>query len=115
MLPFTPMRPHRDSNGIGVDLLRVHNFAFVLRGNGRWTYAILADRKEDSLLFVVDDEGSTKKLSRKFWATSIRFVNVEKKINKQRRRSTADLEHGCDPFWASSSDTFGDDVLSLFD
>ena len=59
-----------------VDSLQIHDFAFILRSDGQsWTYAIIANRQADSILFVVDTEGSTKMLSRKHWSTSVRLVN----------------------------------------
>jgi hypothetical protein len=63
--------------------LQTHDFAFVLRSNGEWTYAIVAHRglidtsSEDVLLVVVDDMGSTKKMTKKYWATCIRMVNSD--------------------------------------
>lgn len=55
--------------------LRRHDFAFVLRSDGRWTYAIIAERQEKKLRFVVDKNGSTKSVYRKDWLDSIRLVN----------------------------------------
>ena len=57
--------------------LRIHDFAFILRSDGRWTYAIIAERQENTIRFVVDNHGDTKTLSRKYWLTSIRLVNSE--------------------------------------
>lgn len=66
------------------NFLLAHDFAFVLRSNGQWTYAMVAHRgpigtsdgEEDALLFVLDMKGSTKKLSRKHWSSCIRMVNT---------------------------------------
>jgi len=79
--------------------LQTHDFAFVLRSNGQWTYAMVAHRgpiidtsseigsssndkgqridssSEDAILFVVDPAGSTKRLTKKYWSTCIRMVN----------------------------------------
>jgi len=61
-----------------MDLLQLHDFAFVLRSDGiSWTYAIVADRQPDSILFVTDTEGSTKVISKKRWRVSILFVNPD--------------------------------------
>lgn len=54
--------------------LKNHDFAFVLRSNKQWTYAIIADKKDDQIVFVVDTEGSTKVMPIKSWARSIRVV-----------------------------------------
>jgi len=57
--------------------LRVHDFAFIQRSDGRWTYAIIADKEEDYIRFVVDANGDTKRLSKKHWCSSIRWVNPD--------------------------------------
>ncbi|KAL3787532.1 hypothetical protein HJC23_013741 [Cyclotella cryptica] len=59
--------------------LQIHSFAFILRSNGEWTYAILANRPVESghnasLRFVLDTEGRTKVLKSKYWSTCIRLV-----------------------------------------
>mmetsp|Transcript_40554 Transcript_40554/g.84860 ORF Transcript_40554/g.84860 Transcript_40554/m.84860 type:complete len:781 (+) Transcript_40554:105-2447(+) len=55
--------------------LKIHDFAFILRSDGQWTYAIIADKQDDRILFVVDADGQTKKLCKKYWSNSIRLVN----------------------------------------
>ncbi|KAL3809857.1 hypothetical protein ACHAXA_000226 [Cyclostephanos tholiformis] len=60
-----------------MDSLRLHDFVFILRSDRSWTYAIVADRRPDSILFVVDTEGNTKVLSKKRWIDQIRFVNPD--------------------------------------
>ncbi|KAL3787533.1 hypothetical protein HJC23_013742 [Cyclotella cryptica] len=59
--------------------LRLHSFAFILRSNGDWTYAILTNRPvesgpEASIRFVLDTEGRTKILKSKYWSKCIRLV-----------------------------------------
>ncbi len=59
--------------------LPVHSFAFVLRSNGVWTYAIVADRPvlqgpEASIRFVLNKGGSTKIVKRKYWGRYIQLV-----------------------------------------
>jgi hypothetical protein len=70
-----------DDDGIeyakDMESLRLHDFVFLLRTDGSWTYAIIADRSPDSILFVVDTKGNTKSLSKKRWVNSIRFVNPD--------------------------------------
>lgn len=58
-----------------VHALQKHDFAFVVRSDGSWTYAIVAERKEATLRFVVDRRGATKELSRRRWSESVRLVN----------------------------------------
>lgn len=69
-----------------INLLQVHDFAWIKRSNDRWTYAIIAEREDGKICrdqglirFVVDGGGSTKVFSRKHWATSIRLVNPPRK------------------------------------
>ena len=72
-------------------MLNVHDFAFVLRSNGEWCYAIVAkktipsgkkhNRKSDQiledahLLFVTDTKGSTKLIKMKHWGNMVRLTN----------------------------------------
>ena len=75
----------------GIDALRTHDFAFVRRTCGRWTYAIVAARVERFLLFVVDSVGNTKAMEENLWATSIRLVNPKEACSPAsvRRRAAS--------------------------
>ena len=78
--------------------LQIHSFAFILRSNGQWTYAILANRPvesgpEASIRFVLDTEGRTKTLKSKHWSKCLRLVKdpesqhvVEGRRRKQETR-----------------------------
>jgi len=60
--------------------LNALDFAFVLRSNGSWTYAIVAERtfhKDLGLVlrFVLDKKGTTKTIRRKYWEKGVRLVN----------------------------------------
>lgn len=61
-------------------VLRVHDFVWLRRTRGGWTYAILADfckiGNEDAMRFVVDSRGTTKKLKGKHVEKSLRLVNA---------------------------------------
>ena len=46
------------------------------RSDGSWTYAIMADRTDDSIRFVVSSKGSTKSYPKKLWRSSVRRVRV---------------------------------------
>lgn len=70
-----PVKGHQN-----VSSLKVHDFAFVLRSNGTWTYAIVADFPERgtrrmSVHFVMNAKGSTKTVERRHWAKFVRLVN----------------------------------------
>jgi hypothetical protein len=71
------MQEHIDCTKI--ESLQMHNFAFILRSDGEWTYSIIAHRQDGCMLFVVDTEGSFKIVLRKHWPTRIRLVNTEQK------------------------------------
>mmetsp|Transcript_8977 Transcript_8977/g.15606 ORF Transcript_8977/g.15606 Transcript_8977/m.15606 type:complete len:532 (+) Transcript_8977:66-1661(+) len=58
--------------------LRLHDFAFIQRSDGRWTYAIIADRGYEMMRFVVDADGNTKAFSKRRWSSSIRLVNPDR-------------------------------------
>ena len=69
-----------------VSRLNVHDFAFVKRSNGSWSYAILAHRyvdmssNEEHMMFVLSEVGSTKIVKRSQWAKCVSCVayDVEK-------------------------------------
>jgi len=73
-----------------VDSLKTHDFAFVKRSNGSYSFAILAYRSmeptkradEDAAMgecmnFVIGDSGSTKMVRRSHWSRLIRLVSME--------------------------------------
>ena len=84
-----PDKPTRLANA---HTLKQFDFAFVQRGNRRWTYAIVADRpftqNGPCIRFVVDSKGSTKTFKMKSWASGIRLVN------KREARKSCDGERG---------------------
>jgi hypothetical protein len=72
------MRP-AEANLSEIDRLQVHDYAFILRSRDKsWTYAIIADRSTDRIIFAVDNEGGIKTLLRKHWLTCMRLVNIDK-------------------------------------
>ena len=68
MIPISPL------SDIEAKLF-IQDFCFVLRSNGQYTYAIVADRDRESFRVVLGEEGSTKVLRREYWDSSIRLVN----------------------------------------
>mmetsp|Transcript_32726 Transcript_32726/g.60340 ORF Transcript_32726/g.60340 Transcript_32726/m.60340 type:complete len:281 (-) Transcript_32726:181-1023(-) len=114
------------SDQLEIGSLQIHDFAFILRSDGQWTYAIIADRNEDVIRFVADTRGSHKALTRRNWATHIRLVNVNKKNSATAESELNELPVDDEevlpppPFWVTSSTTTttafddSDDVLSLF-
>ena len=77
--------------------LKLHDFAFVLRGKGTWTYAIIADFpvKRDEyarMRFVVDTQGRTKTLDLQFWSTHVRLVSMNKVGTTTHGKSTTKYE-----------------------
>lgn len=77
-----------EANFSEIDRLQVHDFAFVLRSADKtWTYAIIADRDEDSILFVMDTTGSIKLLLRKNWSACVRLVNNTHQLKLKRTTS----------------------------
>lgn len=68
-----------------VNLLKIHDFAWVKRSDGFYTCAILAyltppiEKKsnhhpEEYMYFVVDNSGSTKMILKKHWHDSVRLI-----------------------------------------
>ena len=70
-----------------VESLQLHDFAWVKRSDGLYTYAILAYRstsplpespsttEEEYMYFVVDDIGSTKMVLKSRWHVNVRLVH----------------------------------------
>jgi hypothetical protein len=73
--------------------LKTHDFAFGLRSNGDWCYAIVAKKNAPSesrgqggevvtnyedatIIFVTDTRGSTKCIKMKHWGKMVRLVNL---------------------------------------
>lgn len=75
-----------DSFESSIDSLQIHDFAFILRSDNQWTYAIIAERPKDTIRFVVDESGSAKFLSRKKWNDHIRLVNPQSTTMLRRRK-----------------------------
>ena len=71
----SPQDIHSRTSDVIISSLQKHDFAFILRSDKRWTYAIVADRQVDRIVFVVHTMGRTKVLSRRSWSDSIRPVN----------------------------------------
>lgn len=75
-----------------ISSLQIHDFAFNLRSNGKFTYAIVADKQDqdNNIRFVVDTQGNPKVLARKNWMSSIRLVYPES-YSKQKKQEVMKL------------------------
>jgi len=77
----------------GVNSLSKHDFAFVKRSDGSYSYAILAYRSmepgkgtmpmEECMTFVINDAGSSKVLHKRHWSQYIRRVATMEKEDPQ--------------------------------
>ncbi|KAL3786555.1 hypothetical protein HJC23_006805 [Cyclotella cryptica] len=72
--------------------LKNHDFAFVKRMDGSWTYAILAyrsfvdgntDSSDECMMFVMNEKGSTKTIKRRQWAEFVRCVVKEEGVGPE--------------------------------
>merc|ERR1712194_101485 len=72
-----------------INSLQTHDFAFVLRSDGQWVYAIIADRQVDFILFVMNTVGDHMILRKEDWATSIRLVNPKEASSPNTTRKSA--------------------------
>ena len=57
------------------DTLEKHDFAFVRRSDGSYSYAIIAERSEDCMVFLMNYTGATKRISKKHWEKVVRSVS----------------------------------------
>lgn len=87
------IEPNSEQDVRAVDLLKMHDFAFVKRSDGSYSFAILAFRSmepmkkraaenssgamEECMNFVIGECGSTKMVHRRNWSKSIRLVSLE--------------------------------------
>lgn len=74
------VEPTPERAALAAGALRKHDFAFVRRSNGSFSYAILAERSVDRqgrerMTFVMDGMGSTKTVRRGHWGGSVRAVS----------------------------------------
>jgi hypothetical protein len=63
------------------------DFAFILRSNGTWTYAVVCDilncnitnnnNNKSSIKFVVDRQGCTRTIPKKYWGKYICLINED--------------------------------------
>jgi hypothetical protein len=72
-----------------VSRLKLHNFAFIKRTDGSWTYALLAHRyfdadEEECMMFVLQEDGSKKTIKKRQWASFVRAVANEKSAKEER-------------------------------
>lgn len=80
-----------------VSSLRVHDFAFVKRSDGSFSYAILAYRSmmptekgnnksmEECMTFVLGTTGSTKTVFRSQWGKQVRLVSIDESPSTAER------------------------------
>ena len=64
-----------------VSALDKYGYAFIRRSNGLYTYAIVASRTVDRLIFVVDEAGSTKKIPKRNWCEDVRLPKRQRRIS----------------------------------
>eukprot|EP00569_Conticribra_weissflogii_P008164 CAMPEP_0171339254 /NCGR_PEP_ID=MMETSP0878-20121228/7843_1 /TAXON_ID=67004 /ORGANISM="Thalassiosira weissflogii, Strain CCMP1336" /LENGTH=299 /DNA_ID=CAMNT_0011841151 /DNA_START=89 /DNA_END=988 /DNA_ORIENTATION=- len=64
--------------------LKNFDFAFIKRGDGHWSYSILAYRShetsnkaKDYMVFILDKSGATKTIKRSKWGSYVRLVAKE--------------------------------------
>ena len=87
--PPATLETLRDGNATS-EVVSMHDFAFIRRSNGSWTYAIVADfPTPSSIRFVTDTKGSTKTLKKEHWVKSVRLVNMKSEGSFERILNTS--------------------------
>lgn len=72
-----------------VSQLKQHDFAFIKRADGSWTYAILAhryiqgDTNEECMMFVLNEGGATKTIKKRQWVNFVRVVALEEMMGEE--------------------------------
>ncbi len=93
-LPLDRRSPSPSSSTTNeVDTLQTHDFAWVKRSNGTYTYSIIAYRTPDVITFVMCENASTKKVQRKHWGKFVRLVAPEKGTTKET--CATGISQGC--------------------
>ncbi len=67
----------------GISRLKALDFAFVRRSNNQWTYSIISDRTGDSIRFVIDEVGRTKRIHRDGWLKNIRRIQGQRRHDQE--------------------------------
>lgn len=99
----TPQDMLQEFDPVKFSSLQEHDFAFVLRSDGKWTYAIISDRRMEAIRFVVDFNGDTKTCPRSAWASRIRLVNhPQKKVIENQPPTSPKCPLRCVHFQSSS-------------
>ena len=72
-----PITTSEENTNMG-SLLQKHDFAFIKRSDGSYTYAILAciDKDGERMTFVLDNYGSTKVVRKRNWEKLVCLVSV---------------------------------------
>ena len=72
------------------------DFAFILRSNGTWTYAVVCDilncnnnNNKSSIKFVVDRQGCTRTIPKKYWGKYICLINEDHAIQVMNSDATS--------------------------
>jgi len=78
---------HMGARSSDIDSLRQHDFAFVKRSDGSYTYAILVYRSskpirgtddvEEIMVFALSNDGTIKSIRKRYWNKCIRLVSNE--------------------------------------
>ena len=111
-----------------INLLKNHDFAFVKRSDGSYSYAILACRSleppidrsksprtlEECMVFAMCNAGSTVKLRKNRWIESIRLISMEG-LDPLRTRSSVKHQNQDDALGnGRSGDWVPPNVISFF-
>lgn len=62
----------RDTHDVKLLLIDVFDYVFVRRSGGQWTYAIVLERTENEVVFVLDKCGSKKRIQRNNLLANVR-------------------------------------------
>ena len=71
------------------------DFAFILRSNGTWTYAVVCEilncniNNKPSIKFVVDRQGRTRTIPKKYWGKYICLINEDHAIQVMNSDATS--------------------------
>jgi len=75
------------------------DFAFILRSNGTWTYAVVSEilncniNNKPSIKFVVDRQGRTRTIPKKYWGKYICLINEDHAITVMNSDATSASVH----------------------
>lgn len=85
------IEPTRERTIQAVDSLQTSDFAWIKRSDKTYSYAMVLEKRDDSIVFLVEASGSTKSFPRHLWSKSfIRSVATRDRAEERKDSEAGD-------------------------